>query len=75
MEKTPINSAVSLLADYGIRVEPSDIWSDGLGQHYARVGDDLYVAHLRAFPAPYVERELPTKRLGIPVRERLKRLT
>lgn len=62
-----------LLADHGIVVEPSDIWSDGVGTHFVRVGDDLYVVHLDAYPAPFVERELPIKRLGVRQRVRLKR--
>ena len=62
-----------LLADHGIEVELSDIRSDGFGQFIAETEDGRFVVSLGGFPAPFIERELPTKRLGVRQRVRLER--
>lgn len=65
--------AASLLAEHGVVVEADDIRSDGFGQFIAETEDGRFVVSLGGYPAPFIERELPTKRLGVRQRVRLER--
>ena len=65
--------ALSLLAEYGIKADRDDLISDGFGQIIAELEDGRFVVTLNGYPEPFVEQELPYKRLGVRKRVRLKR--